>query len=99
MLLFGIVFEIPTLLAALSQIGLITRQTLISGWKWAVLLIAVLAAIITPADPFSMLIAAIPLFLLYGISILVCKKAEPDEDEEEDEEDAAAAAEKKEATV
>ena len=100
-LLFGIVFEIPTLLAALSQIGLITRQTLIGGWKWAVLLIAVLAAIITPADPFSMLIAAIPLALLYGISILVCRKEKPDEDEDEsdDGEDAAVAAEKKEATA
>ena len=83
-LLFGIVFEIPTLLAALSQIGLITRQTLIDGWKWAVLLIAVLAAIITPADPFSMLIAAVPLALLYAISILVCRKAEPEEPEEEE---------------
>ena len=84
-LLFGIVFEIPTLLAALSQIGLITRQTLIGGWKWAVLVIAVLAAIITPADPFSMLIAAVPLALLYGISILVCKKEVPEEAEEKEE--------------
>ena len=57
------------------------------------LVIAVLAAVITPADPFSMLIAAIPLALLYGISILVCKKAEPEEDEEEEP------AEKKEATT
>ena len=79
-LLFGIVFEIPTLLAALSQIGLITRETLAGEWKWAVVAIAVLSAVITPADPFSMLIAAIPLFLLYGISILMCRKAEPEED-------------------
>ena len=79
-LLFGIVFEIPTLVAVLSQLGLITRQSLLGGWKWAVLIIAVLAAIITPADPFSMLIAAIPLSLLYGISILVCKKAVPETD-------------------
>lgn len=87
-LLFGIVFEIPTLVAVLSQIGLLSRQTLVSGWKWAVLLIAVLAAIITPADPFSMLIAAIPLALLYGISILVCKpkQEEPEEELEEDKE-------------
>ena len=82
-LLFGIVFEIPTLVAVLSQIGLLTRGTLVGGWKWAVLVIAVLAAVITPADPFSMLIAAIPLALLYGISILVCKKEKPEPDEEE----------------
>ena len=77
-IMFGIVFEIPTVVAILSGIGLITRETLIGGWKYAVLIIAVLAAIITPADPFSMLIAAIPLALLYGISILVCKPAEPE---------------------
>ena len=82
-LLFGLVFEVPVLVAVLSQLGLLTRETLLSGWKWAVLVIAVLAAIITPADPFSMLIAAIPLALLYGISILVCKKAEPVYEEEE----------------
>ena len=91
-LLFGIVFEIPTLVAVLSQIGLLSRQTLISGWKWAVLVIAVLAAIITPADPFSMLIAAIPLALLYGISILVCKpkREEPEEELEEEKKEASA---------
>ncbi|MBR1538012.1 MAG: twin-arginine translocase subunit TatC [Bacteroidales bacterium] len=81
-LLFGIVFEIPTLVALLSQIGLLTRQTLIGGWKWAVLVIAVLAAVITPADPFSMLIAAIPLALLYGLSILVCRKGETESEDE-----------------
>ena len=91
-LLFGIVFEIPTLVAVLSQIGLLTRETLVGGWKWAVLIIAVLAAIITPADPFSMLIAAIPLSLLYGISILVCKpKQEESEEELEDKNPEAAA--------
>ena len=74
-LLFGIVFEIPTLVAVLSQIGLLSRQSWIGGWKWAAVIIAVLAAIITPADPFSMLIAAIPLSLLYLISIMVCKPA------------------------
>lgn len=85
-LLFGVVFEIPTLVAVLSQIGLLSRQTLVGGWKWAVLLIAVLAAVITPADPFSMLIAAVPLSMLYGISILVCrpKRDDPEEDSRED---------------
>ena len=83
-IIFGIVFEIPTVVAILSGIGLITRETLLGGWKYAVLIIAVLAAIITPADPFSMLIAAIPLTLLYGLSILVCKPARPGEEEVEE---------------
>ena len=83
-IIFGIVFEIPTVVAILSGIGLITRETLLGGWKYAVLIIAVLAAIITPADPFSMLIAAIPLTLLYGLSILVCKPARPGDEEVEE---------------
>lgn len=91
-LLFGIVFEIPTLVAVLSQIGLLTRETLVGGWKWAVLIIAVLAAIITPADPFSMLIAAIPLSLLYGISILVCKPKQEESEEELEDKDPEVAA-------
>ena len=91
-LLFGIVFEIPTIVAVLSQIGLLSRQTLLGGWKWAVLVIAVLAAIITPADPFSMLIAAIPLSLLYGISILVCKPKQKESEEELEEKESEAAA-------
>ena len=87
-LIFGIVFEIPTVVAILSTIGLLSRETLVSGWKYAVLVIAVLAAIITPADPFSMLIAAIPLTLLYGLSILVCKPAKPETEEIEEPEEA-----------
>ena len=83
-LIFGIVFEIPTVVAILSQLGLLSRQTLVGGWRWAVLVVAVLAAIVTPADPFSMLIAAVPLFGLYGISILVCKKAPPEPEEGEE---------------
>ena len=80
-LMFGIVFEIPTIVAVLSSIGLLSRETLVGGWKYAVLVIAVLAAVITPADPFSMLIAAIPLTLLYIISIAVCKPAQPEVEE------------------
>jgi len=86
-IIFGIVFEIPTVVAVLSQIGLLTRQTLVGGWKYAVLIIAVIAAIITPADPFSMFVAAIPLTLLYGLSILVCKPAVPETDEPDDEDE------------
>ncbi len=78
-LVFGFVFEVPTLLAVLSQLGIIYRDTLVRGWKYAVLLITVVAALITPADPFSMLIAAIPLFMLYGLSIVVCKKRDDEE--------------------
>ena len=73
-LLFGIVFEFPAVITVLSRMGLISRDTLRKYRKHAFVVILVLAAIITPADPFSMLIAALPLYLLYEGSILVCSK-------------------------
>ncbi|MGM9788704.1 MAG: twin-arginine translocase subunit TatC [Candidatus Cryptobacteroides sp.] len=71
-ILFGIVFEFPVLIAILSNMGIVTRETLKKYRKHASVAILVVAAIITPADPFSMLIAAAPLYLLYELSVLVC---------------------------
>lgn len=75
-LLFGLVFEFPTVLAILSKIGIVHREMLRKYRKHAIVAILVVAAIITPADPFSMLIAALPLYLLYEISVLVCARKE-----------------------
>lgn len=73
-LLFGIVFEFPVLIAVLSRMGIVTRDSLKKYRRHAIVAILVVAAIITPADPFSMLIAAAPLYLLYELSVLVCVK-------------------------
>ncbi len=84
MLLFGIVFEFPTLIAILSQIGLVTKSMLKSGWRYAVCIVVVLAALITPSgDPFSLGVVSVPLFILYWISILVCKDVVPEIEEDE----------------
>ena len=89
-LLFGIVFEFPTLIAILSQIGLVTKQMLKSGWRYAVCVVVVLAALITPSgDPFSLCVVSVPLFILYWISILVCKEEVPEPDDDREEEAAA----------
>lgn len=73
-LLFGIVFEFPVLIAVLNRMGIVTRDSLKKYRRYAVVAILIVAAIITPADPFSMLIAAAPLYLLYELSVLVCVK-------------------------
>ena len=78
-LLFGVVFEFPTVVLALSSMGLITRDTLRKYRKYAFVGVLILAAIITPADPFSMIIAALPLYILYEGSILICKKEQPED--------------------
>ena len=74
-LTFGIVFEFPTVVVALSSLGVLKKETLTSFRKHAVLVVAILAAVITPSgDPFTMLVVSVPLYLLYEFSILLCKK-------------------------
>ena len=70
MLAFGIGFEFPVVVVALQLIGVITPRQLLSWWRVAMVVIAVVAAVITPsADPISMLALAIPMALLYFLSI------------------------------
>ncbi len=71
-LLDGVVFEFPTAVLVLSRLGLVDRRTLRNGRKYALVVILVFAALITPADPVSMFVLAVPLYLLYEFSILLC---------------------------
>lgn len=73
-LLFGIVFEFPSIVAVFSHMGLVTRQNLRQLRKYAFVGVLIIAALITPADPFSMIVAAAPLYILYEISIFFCKE-------------------------
>lgn len=82
-LMFGVVFEFPTVILVLSKFGIISKQTLRKYRRHAVVVILILAAIITPADPFSMIVAALPLYLLYEGSVLVCRNEEPAQDEDQ----------------
>ena len=73
-LMIGIVFEFPAVIAVLSKLGLIYRSTLKNIRKYAVVVILIISAIITPSDPFSMFVLAIPLYALYEFSIILCRK-------------------------
>ena len=70
----GAVFELPILVYLLSRFGILKREFMRKYRRHAVVVIAILAGIITPADPFSMIAVCIPLVLLYEASIYVCKK-------------------------
>lgn len=74
-LLIGVAFEFPTVIWMLSRLGLLTRGQLRSGRRYALVGVLVLAALVTPADPLSMMIVAAPLYLLYEIAILLCSKS------------------------
>ena len=70
MLAFGVGFEVPVLLVAMQLIGVLTPRRLIQWWRAAIVIIAIVAAVITPsADPISMLALLIPMVLLYLLSI------------------------------
>ena len=54
--------------------GVISRSQLKSWRKYAIVVVLILAALITPSDPFSMFVLAIPLYGLFELSVLLCKK-------------------------
>ena len=89
MLGFGIAFELPVFAYFLALLGLITDKTLIDFFRYAVLIIFVVAALLTPPDVLTQLLMAFPLILLYGASILIVRMVNPyvEDDDEEQEED------------
>jgi len=82
---FGIAFELPVFAYFLALLGLVTDRTLIDFFRYAVLIIFVVAALLTPPDVLTQLLMAAPLVLLYGISILIVRIVNPYVEEKEDE--------------
>ena len=76
-MIFGIVFEFPTIALALSSLGLLTKDLLKSFRRHAICAVLIVAAVITPSgDPFSLLVVSVPLYMLYEFSILICRNKE-----------------------
>jgi len=74
MLAAGIVFELPMISFFLTKLGILTPKFMIKYRKHAIVIIMVLAAVLTPGtDPVSQIVLAVPLVLLYEISILISK--------------------------
>jgi len=84
---FGIAFELPVFAYFLALLGLVTDQTLKDFFKYAVLIIFVLAALLTPPDVLTQLLMAAPLIILYGVSILIVRAVNPHIEEEDDDEE------------
>jgi sec-independent protein translocase protein TatC len=69
---FGVGFTIPVLLVFLQLIGVLTPQTLLKGWRYAIVGTFLVAAAITPSgDPISLLALSVPMIVLYFVAILV----------------------------
>jgi sec-independent protein translocase protein TatC len=72
----GVSFEMPLIIFFLAKLRIVTARQLLKGWRFAIVSIAVAAAIITPTvDPFNMALVMAPLILLYFFSILLAKLA------------------------
>lgn len=84
---FGIAFELPVFAYFLALLGLVTDKTLKDFFKYAVLIIFVVASLLTPPDVLTQLLMAAPLILLYGLSILIVRMVNPHIEEDEDEEE------------
>lgn len=70
---FGVIFELPLIMVFLGKMGLVNAGFLARGRKFAVLLIFVVAAILTPPDVISQILMALPLLVLYEISIVLVR--------------------------
>jgi sec-independent protein translocase protein TatC len=71
---FGLAFQLPVILILLVQLKLIPTQLLIDKRRYAIVIIFIIAAILTPPDVISQIAMAIPMLLLYEISIIICKQ-------------------------
>lgn len=77
LLAFGLSFLLPLVLFFLGLAGIVSRATLVSHRKHALVAIAVLAAVVTPSqDPYTMLAMAVPLYLLYELVIFLLRFVE-----------------------
>lgn len=72
-LVFGFSFLLPLVMVALTFLGVVRGVTWLRGWRWAVIMIFVLAALATPTgDPITFILMAIPIIILYFMAVGVC---------------------------
>lgn len=69
---FGVTFLFPVLLVFLQLVGVLTPQTLLRQWRYAVVIVFLLAAVITPSgDPYSMMAMGVPMIVFYAVSVTI----------------------------
>ena len=69
LLAFGLCFQLPVVMTLLGMAGLISSQLMATSRRYAIVAVVVVAAVVTPPDPISQLMLAVPLVILYEVSI------------------------------
>jgi sec-independent protein translocase protein TatC len=92
---FGVCFELPVLIVLLAKVGIVSSDGLKAKRKYAVLIAFVVAAVLTPPDVISQVLLAVPVIILYEISILCARfiekhRGDPTDDEDADEDEPSA---------
>lgn len=70
---FGVSFQLPLVMLFLERIGILSVRAYLERWRIAILIIVVVSAVLTPADPYSIFFMAIPLIGLYFTGIMLCR--------------------------
>ena len=78
---FGLAFQLPVVLSLLARVGIVTHQSLRKFRKYAIVIAFLAAAFLTPPDPFSQLSLAVPIVVLYEISIYLAKLIQKNKDD------------------
>lgn len=72
--LFGIAFQLPLILVGLNRVGLLSKESVIKSRRYVIIFIFVFAAMLTPPDVVSQILLALPMLLLFEISILFMRR-------------------------
>jgi sec-independent protein translocase protein TatC len=73
----GLVFQLPVAILALTRLGIVTPQFLTKNWRYAVVILTIIAVLLPGTDPVSTMIEAVPLYLLYALSIVLARFVKP----------------------
>ncbi len=83
---FGIAFELPVITFFLAKLGLVDDRMLKNSFRYAIIVIFIFAAVMTPPDILSQFLMAVPLIGLYGLSIFIAARVNPAKNEEPEQE-------------